>query len=190
MEKKSKHEAIAEPVMPWRREVPSRYDSNGNEYFHSNPKLFYRQHYFDVVDYVAGNIKEHDHSIYIKLQNIILKASCCQDFRLELNSLEDLYKDDFNFFALKSQLEFLPKFVTGKLEFSQVISSMKNLSTEKRFLFSEVIKSIKIILIAPATNAISERSSSTLKRVKTSLRSTMTDSRLNHLLLNIFTILG
>ena len=60
---------------------------------------------------------------------------------------------------------------------------MKNLSTEKRFLFSEVIKLIKIILIAPATNAISERSFSTLKRVKTSIRSTMTDSRLNHLLL-------
>ena len=42
---------------------------------------------------------------------------------------------------------------------------------------------IKIILIAPATNAISERSFSTLKRVRTSIRSTMTDSRLNHLLL-------
>ena len=34
---------------------------------------------------------------------------------------------------------------------------MKNLSTEECFLFSEVIKLIKIILIAPATNAISER---------------------------------
>ena len=60
---------------------------------------------------------------------------------------------------------------------------MKNLSTEKRFLFSEVIKLIKIILNAPAPNAISERSFSTLTRVKTSIRSTMTDSRLNHLLL-------
>ena len=60
---------------------------------------------------------------------------------------------------------------------------MKNLSTQKRFLFSEVIKLIKTILIAPATNTISERSFSTLKRVKTSIRSTVTDSRLNELLL-------
>ena len=108
MEKKSKHEAIAEPVMPQKREVPSRYDSNGNEYFHSNPKLFYRQHYFDVVDYVAGNIKERfdqpDYSIYIKLQNIILKASCCQDFRSELNSLEDLNKEKLE--NLNSQRSF------------------------------------------------------------------------------------
>ena len=35
---------------------------------------------------------------------------------------------------------------------------MKNLFTEKLSLFSEVIKSIKTILIAPATNAIPERS--------------------------------
>ena len=100
MEKKSKDEAIAEFVKPRKSKIPSRYDSNGNEYFHSNPKLFYRQHYFD---YVAGNIKERldklDYSLYIKLQNIILKASCCQDFSSELNSLEDLYKDEFNFFA-------------------------------------------------------------------------------------------
>ena len=60
---------------------------------------------------------------------------------------------------------------------------MKNLSTEKCFLFSEVIKLIKTILIAPAINAISERSFSTLKKVKTSIRSTVTDSRQNDLLL-------
>ena len=45
----SKHEVTAELVMPRKKKVPSRYYSNGNEYFHSNPKLFYRQHYFDVV---------------------------------------------------------------------------------------------------------------------------------------------
>ena len=35
----------------------------------------------------------------------------------------------------------------------------------------------------PATNAISERSLSALKRVKTYLRTTMTQRRLNHLML-------
>ena len=35
----------------------------------------------------------------------------------------------------------------------------------------------------PATNAVSERSFSTLKRVKTYLRSTTGDSRLNHLMM-------
>ena len=42
---------------------------------------------------------------------------------------------------------------------------------------------INIILIASTTYAISEINFSTLKRVKTSILSTMTDSRLNHLLM-------
>ena len=61
----------------------------------------------------------------------------------------------------------------------------RNLSTESRSLFSEVIHLIKIILIAPRTYAITERSFSTLKRVKTSILST--DSRLNHfVMINIY----
>ena len=39
------------------------------------------------------------------------------------------------------------------------------------------------MLVMPATNAVSERSFSALKRVKTYLRSTMGESRLNHFML-------
>ena len=40
-----------------------------------------------------------------------------------------------------------------------------------------------LILIVPATNATSERSFSALRRVKTYLRSTMSQERLNHLMM-------
>ena len=40
-----------------------------------------------------------------------------------------------------------------------------------------------MLLVMPATNAVSERSFSALKRVKTYLRSTMTQGRLNSILL-------
>ena len=49
--------------------------------------------------------------------------------------------------------------------------------------YSEVIKLLKLILVMPATNAISETSFSALKRVKTYLRTTMTQRRQNHLML-------
>ena len=49
-------------------------------------------------------------------------------------------------------------------------------------MLSEVKKVIRLILVLPATNAISERSFSTLRRVKTYLRSTMTEVRLNSLM--------
>ena len=45
---------------------------------------------------------------------------------------------------------------------------------------SQVVILLQLILVAPATNATSERSFSALRRLKTYLRSTMTQQRLNH----------
>ena len=59
----------------------------------------------------------------------------------------------------------------------------RNLSTERHSLFSVVIHLNKIILIAPTTYPILERSFSTTKRAKTSTIFAMTDGRLNHLLI-------
>ena len=49
-------------------------------------------------------------------------------------------------------------------------------------LISEVEILIKLVLVMPATNATSDRTFSTLRRVKSYLRSTMTPKRLNHLM--------
>ena len=47
-------------------------------------------------------------------------------------------------------------------------------------MFSEIIVLVKLLLLAPATNAISECSCSTLRRIKTFLCSAMTQIRLSH----------
>ena len=47
---------------------------------------------------------------------------------------------------------------------------------------SEVITSVKLVLVTPTTNATSERSFSALRLVKTYLRSTITQNRLNNLM--------
>ena len=49
--------------------------------------------------------------------------------------------------------------------------------------YSEVSKLLKLILFLPATNCESERAFSALKRLKTYLRSTMGQERLNHLMI-------
>ena len=41
---------------------------------------------------------------------------------------------------------------------------------------------MQLLLVMPATNASSERSFSALRRVKTYLRTTMTQERLNHMM--------
>ena len=59
---------------------------------------------------------------------------------------------------------------------------LQKLDYSRNVAMSKVIKVAKILLVMPATSAISERSFSAMKRVKTYLRSTKTDSRMNHLM--------
>ena len=56
------------------------------------------------------------------------------------------------------------------------------LSDGQRSLLGEVTRIVQLVLVMPATNATSERSFSALRRVKTYLRSTMMQERLNRLL--------
>ena len=59
---------------------------------------------------------------------------------------------------------------------------LASLSNGQRSLLSQVCIVLKLILIMPASNATSERSFSALRRVKTYLRNTMSQQRLNSLL--------
>ena len=54
-----------------------------------------------------------------------------------------------------------------------MIGLFQKLDTIKKMLVAGVIKLVKLILVMPATNTVSERSFSSLKRIKTYLRSTI-----------------
>ena len=60
---------------------------------------------------------------------------------------------------------------------------MLTLSPGQLSLISQVKCLMQLILVMPATNASSERSFSALQRVKTYLRTTMTQERLNYLMI-------
>ena len=56
----------------------------------------------------------------------------------------------------------------------EAIRIFSPLNASRKLLISEVLNLVKLILLAPTTNVASERSSSTLCRVKTYLWSSMT----------------
>ena len=112
----------------------------------------------------------------------------------DLHGICSLYGDDFNNGLLEAQL------ITFGLRFQQVLKEknepLKNdmsicdvkdyftsLSKGQQSLLSEVKKVLQLVLVMPATNATSERSFSALRRVKTYLRTNMSQKRLNHLLI-------
>ena len=57
---------------------------------------------------------------------------------------------------------------------------MKNNIGVQTDLYSEVIVLLKLYLVSPATNIVSEPSASSMLRIKNWLRSTMSQKRLNH----------
>ena len=64
---------------------------------------------------------------------------------------------------------------------SDAVSALKCMPPELRAEYSEVEKLVCLLLVSPAASAEAERSFSTLRRLKTWLRSTMTQQRLNSL---------
>ena len=74
-------------------------------------------------------------------------------------------------------------FDTSEFDVNDLVTFLQSLDSSRRKLLSEISTLGKLLLVMLATNAVSERSFSALKRVKTYLRSTTGDARLNHLMM-------
>lgn len=64
---------------------------------------------------------------------------------------------------------------------SSVAEKLRSLDPAIRKMFSEVEQLVRLLLTVPCSNAEAERSFSALRRLKTYLRNSMDQERLNHL---------
>ena len=74
-------------------------------------------------------------------------------------------------------------FATSEFDVNDLVTFLQSLDSYRRKLLSEISTLGKLLLVMLATNAVSERWFSALKRVKTYLLSTTGGSRLNHLMM-------
>ena len=94
-----------------------------------------------------------------------------------------MYGSDIDAPTLQTQLQVLSANVSEKVtNVHDIIAYLQKLSSAEQRLLSAVIVVIKLILVLPATNASSERSFSAMRRIKSYLRSTMSQGRLNHIM--------
>ena len=113
-----------------------------------------------------------------------------ENFDEELQFVTEFYGEDLNIDQLRLHLDImsqnLPK-SNGMYTLYCVVKYLRDLIPIQRVLVSQVCTLASLILVLPATNATSERSFSTLRRIKSYLRSTMTQVRLNNaMLLHIY----
>ena len=93
--------------------------------------------------------------------------------------MSEKYAKDVNVTLLKAHLPVFKLMLSGK--FQSFHSAFQSLDQCEKDLLSEIVTVFKLILVNPATNAVSERSFSTARRLKTWLRSSMNQIRFNNL---------
>ena len=149
--------------------------------------------YFEALDLATTSIcsgfDQKGFKIFSNVQQLSFKVcSTGQSFNEELDVVCDFFYDEFSKEELSAQLLTLRELHNSivKDEIPSVDSIQKALlspSSTQRILLNSASQLFKLLLVLPATNATSERSFSALCRIKSCLRSTMTQARLDHLII-------
>ena len=181
------------PVLPRKRRAPQRIEVGSAEGSHSaTVEDHYRRQYYEVLDIaissVTGRFDQPGYRMYRNLECLLVSTANGEEFDQFFESITGLYKDDFDRSLLSAQLQNLRTCFTDSADGKSVclgecVAFLCDLSLPQKTFFSEVCFLAQLIRVMPASNAVSERSFSAMRRLKSCLRSTMRQSRLNHLLL-------
>ena len=148
------------------------------EYF----KQKFLQAFDMVIECLTDRFDQDQLEKYADLQDLLMLAANMKSFNDKLNKVVEFYNRDLDKDRLKYQLETFSTMFDQKenLVFNDIIAYFKNLGPGQKSLLSEVCKVVKLVLVLPASTASAERSFSKMKLIKTYLRSTMSQKRLNH----------
>ena len=159
-----------------RRKIPRRFEEGkAAEHRHQSAKEEYRTQFFAAIDVAMIHLNDYfdspDLTEYQKLSNMLITGAfddnftknypilCNSSFELELKMYVRHYK--------RSML-------------AQHLTVFREMEPNVRRMFPAVEMLLKILLTSPASSCEAKRSFSALRRLKTWLRSTMTQTRLNH----------
>ena len=161
-------------------------------HFPTDSKTHYCQSYFEAIDLAINAIQDHfdqPHcNIYCGLEELLLKTVLGESTQEDYEFLCQFYKGDFDKQQLQLHLEILQVIFPEDLKSATLcINDSKqfvlSLSENECVLNGEVVILLKLILLLPSMNTVSEHSFSAMRRLKTYLWMTMKQERLNHLLL-------
>ncbi|XP_051797058.1 zinc finger MYM-type protein 1-like [Acanthochromis polyacanthus] len=164
-----------EPItMPRVRQPPKRYSGESSGFGPKTPAEFYRVEFYKVLDTIHTQFTERFQqgglSILQKLENTLLSGN--------VDPVIHNYPE-INAQLLEIQVPMFKHNYTYN-SCGEATSILKGLPCEVRGLFTEVETLVRLLLVVPVSSSEAERSFSALRRLKTWLRTTMTQQRLNH----------
>ncbi len=181
-----------EPKLPRYRKLPRRLDQGECPARYCVPKDRYRHLYFEALELAAGEVErrfdQSDLELVKEFEVLLLNAANQGDAQEISQAVLEYLGHEVDQLRLKVQLSMLPDMI--KTAFAGAITKVTNIRTIAdgmnqneiyKGMLSEVDKVLKIYFTFPVTSATAERSFSSLRRIKTFLRSSMTECRLNNL---------
>ena len=166
--------------LPRARQPPKRFSGRTEAFHPKTSRELLRIDYFQILDVAMLQLKERFSESaglkkYSELETILLSGKVSDKALIypELQPLSTL------------QIEMSMLRTTQNLDgtnfcvddYAKILTKM---SPEVRRMFAHVEALVRLLLVNPASSASAERSFSTLRRLKTYLRSTIGQARLNH----------
>ncbi|KAK5874574.1 hypothetical protein PBY51_019510 [Eleginops maclovinus] len=166
-------EAIQTPHI---RRPPKRFTGNAPAFRPTSPEEFYRIEFFKMLDVVEVQLTKHFDQSSFQTLNILERV-------LITGKVEDV--DVVSSYPELDQHSLEVQLAMFKLQYpcstvSEVMDTLRAMLPEVRGLFTQVEVLFRLLLVVPCSSAEAERSFSALRRLKTWLRSSMSQKRLNN----------
>lgn len=182
-----------EPSLPRHRKVPKRLDDGAPTHWYHNPKERYRHAYFQTLELAAAEVERRfdqaDMNTIKEIELLLVKAGNGETIDSISPAIQSYLCRDIEQDRLQNQLSLVCNMIkTGGMKIKKVtdvrtIAEAMNKSTIYKGMLGEADKLLKLYFTFPVTTATAERTFSSLRRIKTFLRSTMSHCRLNNLFL-------
>lgn len=161
-----------EPVLPRRQRAPRRFDEATTSHFDSTPEDMYHRHYFEVQDMLIGEIEcrfeSPSFTFYVKMESILVSAAVEKAVPAEgVKEIVHQFTDDLIEPDLLTELKML------KHRFADIcVYLLLPLKTQLLVIaaLSQTCRLLQLLLVTPATSATAEWPFSSLRHVKTYLR--------------------
>jgi Domain of unknown function (DUF4371)/hAT family C-terminal dimerisation region len=170
-----------EPVrLPRARQPPKRFSGPADAFHPKTAREQLRIEYFKIIDVAVQQLNERfcdsvGLKQYSELEKILLSG--------QVSDLASTYPELQPVNTLQVEISMLrtTQNMDGtKSSVDDYAKLLMNMSPEVRGMFPHVEALVRLLLVNPASSASAERSFSSLRRLKTYLRSTIGQARLNH----------
>ncbi|KAH9362329.1 hypothetical protein HPB48_017981 [Haemaphysalis longicornis] len=175
------------PVEPPRsRRRPARYENGSASDAPVEASAYFRRIFFSIIDAAVAGIEKRFNPdsqgivTYRALELVLLNRSSEAD----LDVIRRYKSIDIG--KVVSRVRLLHEEHCNLKSVDDVAAVLRNMHTSTRQYFKEVESFLRIILVMPVSSCEAERSFSALRRLKTWLRSTMGEERLNCMALHTF----